>query len=101
MADILWGRWQAVHITERHGVERQDFEEAWDDPARVELAEHEHPLQGRYFVSLGRTSDRRVLTMVWRWQGGAEHHVVWPITAFFPGPQRRGPRRSRRERRSR
>lgn len=41
MAVILWTRWQERHIERSHGVSATDFEEAWDDPAREDLAEEE------------------------------------------------------------
>jgi len=43
MADILWLKWQVQHIQRRHGVTAQQFEEAWDDPNREELAEENDP----------------------------------------------------------
>ena len=100
MAVILWLDWQVRHIEQRHGVSAQEFEEAWDDPAREDLAEEEHPEWGPCFLSLGSTSGGRLIAMLWRWQhhdGGA---AVWPITAYFKDirPAARRQRRPRRRR---
>ena len=97
MADILWRRWQVQHIERRHGVSAEDFEAAWDDPAREDLAEEEHPEWGTYFRSLGSTSDGRLVEMYWRWQDMEESGAVWPITAYFKD-RSRAPRRERRTR---
>jgi len=79
----------------RHGVTAQQFEEAWDDPNREELAEENDPDWGSYFRSIGSTSDERLVGMVWRWQRHDEGGAVWPITAYFVRPTRRA-RRQRR-----
>lgn len=102
MADILWRTWQLRHIEKRHGVSATDFEEAWDDPAREELAEEDDPEWGPSFRSLGMTSDGRLVEMCWRWQDLEEGVAVWPITAYFKDPPRtqRGARRTRRRRRT-
>ena len=95
MADILWLRWQVRHIERRHGVTAQQFEEAWDDPNREEVAEENDPDWGSYFRSIGSTSDGQLVGMVWRWQRHDEGGAVWPITAYFVRPTRRA-RRQRR-----
>lgn len=100
MADILWRTWQVQHIELRHGVTAQDFEEVWDDPAREDLAEEEHPEWGTYFRSLGSTSEGRLVEIYWRWQNLEEGGAVWPITAYFKD-RPRTPRRQRRRRRRR
>jgi hypothetical protein len=99
MADILWRPWQVEHIERKHHVSAQEFEEAWDDPNREDLAQDDHPEWGPYFRSLGPTSDGRLLEMLWRWQNLEEGNAVWPITAFFkdrPPRQRTHLRRRRR-----
>jgi len=99
MADILWRSWQVRHIERRHRVSAREFEEAWDDPDRADLAEEQHPTWGTSFRSLGATSDGRVLEMFWRWQNLEEGVAVWPITAYFRDrPMRRGTRYRRRRR---
>ena len=65
-----------------------DFDTAWHDPNRRDLAEKRHRKAGPYYVSVGWARVGRPLTMVWRWQASA----VWPITAYFA----RRPRRLRR-----
>ena len=99
MADIFWRPWQVEHIERRHRVSAREFEEAWDDPNREELAQEDHPEWGPYFRSLGSTSDGRLLEMFWRWQNLDEGGAVWPITAYFRDrPSRRGLRAGRRRR---
>src|SRR5438874_12493466 len=102
MADILWQSWQMRHIEGRHGVSGQEFEEAWDDPAREDIAEEPHPEWGPYFRSLGSTVGGRSIEMLWRWQDQEEGPAVWPITAYFKHVRlgRRPERRKRRRRRS-
>jgi len=39
MADILWLTWQVQPIERRRCVTARQFQEAWDDPDREELAE--------------------------------------------------------------
>lgn len=92
MSDVLWLRWQVRHIEWRHHVSARDFEEAWDDPDREDLAKEDDPDWGPCFRSLGSTSDGRLLEMCWRWQILEEGSAVWPITAYFKaGPPRRDP----------
>lgn len=99
MSGIHWERWQKEHIEKGHGVAATDFEEAWDDPGREDLAEEEHPDWGPFTRSIGATSDGRLVEMLWRWQSQAEGAAVWPITAFFRSPpSRRRRRRQRKER---
>lgn len=99
MPDIYWTREQRRHIEKRHGVTAQDFEEAWDDPNREDLAEEEDPVWGPYKLSMGCTSGGRIVEMVWRWQGQGQDEgtrSVWPITAYFRSPpERRSRRRGR------
>ena len=84
MAVILWGAYQEEHITMRHGVSAEDFDEAWHDPQREEIDPGMHPQHGPYFRSLGYTDDGSLLEMVWRWQDQRlELDEVWPITAYF------------------
>ncbi|MGH7813223.1 MAG: hypothetical protein ACREQI_04380 [Candidatus Binataceae bacterium] len=68
-----------------------DFDTAWHDPNRRDLSQRRHGKHGPYFVSVGWAGLGKPLTMVWRWQGNA----VWPITAFFVSPPRRGRRGGR------
>lgn len=100
MADILWHRWQVEHIERGHRVSAQEFEEAWDDPDREDLAQEDHPEWGPYLRSLGSTSDGRLLEMFWRWQHTEEGRAVWPITAYFKDRPPRQKARGRRRRRS-
>jgi hypothetical protein len=88
VAEIAWGSWQRKHITERHGVSARDFDVAWHDPDRKDLATGRHVIRGVYFVSIGLTAGRP-LKMIWRWQGD----MVWPITAYFPRRKRSRRRR--------
>jgi hypothetical protein len=90
VAVIAWGPWQMQHITRRHGVSAADFDAAWHDPERVDLAEEFHEGHGPYWVSLGAAAVGKPLKMVWRWQDSGE--TVWPVTAFFVS-RRRSPRR--------
>ena len=84
MAVILWERWQKDHIIRRHGVSKEDFDQAWHDPDRQELEQRIDEEYGPYIVSLGYTEDRRLLEMIWRWQEQLpELDEVWPITAYF------------------
>ena len=76
------------HIENRHGVTAGEFQEAWDDPDREDLAEEEDPEWGPYFRSMGVASDGRLIEMVWRWQGQEEGRAVWPITAYVARPRR-------------
>ncbi len=93
MAEILWGRWQVEHIARRKSVTREDFDEAWHDPYRQDLAAGRHKKHGPYYRSVGATSEGHDLAMVWRWQG----KQVWPITAYFPSspPPRRASRKKK------
>ena len=77
MPFIYWTGYQERHITKRHGVEPNDFDEAWN--RREDLYEFVHRKRGPYFESLGFTNKGRLLEMIWRWQNGD----VWPITAYF------------------
>ena len=97
MADILWLKWQVQHIERRHGVTARQFQDAWDDPDREELAEEEDPEWGLYFRSMGAASDGRLIEMVWRWQRQDEGRAVWPVTAYFVR-RIQGDRRGRRRR---
>lgn len=97
MSEIHWKRWQREHIEKRHGVTATDFEEAWDDPGREDLAEEEHAEWGSFIRSIGATSDGRLVEMLWRWQGQVESEAVWPITAFFRSPPSRRQRRPPKE----
>jgi hypothetical protein len=80
-------------------VTARQFQEAWDDPDREDLAEEDDPDWGPYFRSVGATSDGRLIEMVWRWQHQEEGTAVWPITAYFARPIRMGRRRRPRRRR--
>lgn len=91
VAEIAWGAWQREHISERHGVSARDFDVAWHDPERRDLATAQYPRRGAYYVSIGLSAGGEPLKMVWRWHDRGE--VVWPITAYFPTR-----RRSRRRR---
>ena len=91
MVDILWGSWQVEHIWRRHRVSQTDFDTAWHDPNRRDLAQKRHRKHGPYYVSVGWARLGKPLEMVWRWQ----ESVVWPITAYFPRPPRRRRRRVR------
>jgi hypothetical protein len=101
MADILWLKWQVQHVERRHGVTARQFQEAWDDPDREELAEEDDPEWGPYFRSMGSTSDGRLIEMVWRWQDEGEGGAVWPITGYFAHPTRTDSRQRPRRRRRR
>jgi hypothetical protein len=101
MADILWLTWQVQHIERRHGVTARQFEEAWDDPHREELAEESDVEWGSYFLSVGSTFDGRLLEMVWRWQHHDAGDEVWPITAYFVRPTRKTHRQRRPKRKRR
>jgi hypothetical protein len=90
VAVIAWGPWQIEHITRRHGVTAQQFDTAWHDPERRDLAEQRHERHGPYYVSIGGAAIGKPLKMVWRWQ--RREGTVWPITSFFP-PSRRARRR--------
>ena len=74
------------HITRRHGVSAADFDAAWHDPERVDLAEEFHEGHGPYWVSIGAAAAGKPLKMVWRWQDSGE--TVWPVTAFFVSRRR-------------
>ena len=86
MAVIAWGPLQMKHITHRHGGSAEDFDAAWHDPERVDLAEEFHERHGPYRVSIGSAAVGKPLKMVWRWQ--ERSRTVWPITAFFPRRRR-------------
>lgn len=96
MAEILWLAWQLRHIQARHGITAREFEEAWDDPGREDLESADQDSQGPYVLSVGSTSDGRVVVMLWRWQQRPEGRAVWPITAYFQTPRRRSRRRRQR-----
>jgi uncharacterized DUF497 family protein len=81
VAEIIWVRWQQDHITKKHRVSPQDFDEAWHDPERVDLDEEYHEQNGPYTISVGCARGKGLI-MVWRWQRGSD--AVWPITAYFP-----------------
>lgn len=85
MAEILWTSWQKDHIEKEHGVSREDFDSAWHDPRRHDLAEESHEKHGPFYKSVGAAIGGRALMMIWRWQGQTD--AVWPITAFFPKPR--------------
>jgi hypothetical protein len=87
VAQIAWGAWQVKHITERHGVSSRDFDTAWHDPERKDLAEQRHAEHGPYYVSIGCAAVAKPLKMVWRWQ--KRDSTVWPITAFFSRRRRK------------
>jgi hypothetical protein len=87
VAEIAWGAWQVKHITRRHGVSSKDFDTAWHDPERKDLAEQLHEEHGPYYLSIGCAALGKPLKMVWRWQ--AQGSTVWPITAFFPERRRK------------
>lgn len=87
MAGIAWGPWQVKHISKRHGVSAQDFDTAWHDPERRDLAEQLHAKHGPYWLSVGCAALGKPLMMVWRWQ--QRDSAVWPITAYFSGRRRR------------
>jgi uncharacterized DUF497 family protein len=93
VAEIIWIKWHESHITKRHGVSSQDFDDAWHDPERVDLEEEYHEQNGPYTISVGCTR-RKGLIMVWRWQGNSD--AVWPITAYFPKPKGRRKARKRK-----
>ena len=75
MADIIWTSYQQNHITKRHNITAEEFEEAWED--RDTYFEGEDYIYGIYYESVGCTNDR-TLILVWRWQDDD----VWPITAY-------------------
>ena len=87
MAEIAWGAWQVEHIRKRHRVTLRDFDTAWHDPERRDLAEQRHEEHGPYYVSIGCAALGKPLKMIWRWH--TRESIVWPITAFFPGRGRR------------
>jgi hypothetical protein len=87
VADIAWGPRQVEHITQRHGVSARDFDTAWHDPERRDLAEELHEEHGPYYLSIGCAALGKALKMVWRWQKLG--WTVWPVTAYFPGRRRR------------
>jgi hypothetical protein len=93
VAQIVWGRWQREHIADRHGVSPQDFDAAWHDPDRVDLATERHEERGPYYVSIGAAALGKALKMVWRWHAGGD--AVWPITAYFPSPRKPTRRKKR------
>ena len=93
MASIAWGPWQTEHITKRHRVSARDFDAAWHDPERRDLAEEVHEDHGPYYVSVGSSALGKALIMVWRWQDG--DMMVWPITAYFPKLRKRPSARRR------
>jgi hypothetical protein len=74
---VLWTSYQREHIELRHHVTKSGFLAAWR--YRTDLGEYHHR-NGVYLVSVGFAEDRRMLELVWRWQGGD----VWPITAYVP-----------------
>ena len=80
MARVLWTDYQEKHITERHGVTAEEFEEAWND--RDQLKASKHPTWGAYFEGYGYTNAGRCLYLVWRWQVQKGGTAVWPITAY-------------------
>lgn len=83
MTVILWTDYQIDHITTRHQVTAEEFEQAWldrDEPMEVERI---HPRHGPYCEGFGYTDSGRCLYMVWRWQHqDEESEEVWPITAY-------------------
>jgi hypothetical protein len=84
MATILWTSYQEDHITRRHGVAVEHFDQAWHNPGRDDFAEAVDDEYGPYFESLGYTDDGQLLEMVWRWQAQRpELGELWPITAYF------------------
>ena len=76
MTEILWGPYQEHHITSRHGVTAEEFEQAWVD--RVDLLVR----QDDSYESIGATEDGRELYLVWRWDI-YDPERVFPITAYF------------------
>jgi uncharacterized DUF497 family protein len=92
VADIIWDTWQEGHIAHRHGVSAEDFEEAWHDPARVDLEERSHADHGPYTISIGAARGK-ALKMIWRWQHSSG--AVWPITAFFPSRRKKHRKKGR------
>ena len=90
--EIIWIKWQETHITKKHGVSSQDFDDAWHDPERVNLEEEYHDQTGPYTISVGCARGKGLI-MVWRWHRNAD--AVWPITAYFPKPKGRRKARKR------
>lgn len=73
---ILWGSYQELHITDRHGVTAYEFEQAWRDRTDV-VVRHD----GSY-ESESVTDDAREVYLIWRWDFD-DPELVFPITAFF------------------
>ncbi len=83
MAIILWTEYQEAHISDRHQVSAEEFEEAWHDRAEADVG-HD-PDYGEYYEGFGLTNAGRCLYLVWRWQDQDEESgIVWPITAYEP-----------------
>ncbi len=80
MAVVIWIDWQDEHITRRHEVSAEEFEQAWED--RIDEEWKDHTEHGPYCVSVGFTDGGKPLRMVWRYQD-QQWQEVWPITAFF------------------
>jgi hypothetical protein len=76
VTEILWGPYQEGHITARHGVTAEQFDEAWVD--RVDLVVRPDDS----YESVGATDDGRELYLVWRWDI-FDPERVFPITAYF------------------
>ena len=54
MASVLWTDFQEKHITKRHGVTAQEFDEAWHD--RDAPRAGRHPKWGAYYEGYGYTN---------------------------------------------
>jgi len=76
VTEILWGPYQEHHITVRHGVTAEQFEEAWVD--RVDLVVRPDDS----YESVGATNGGQELYLVWRWDI-FDPERVFPITAYF------------------
>lgn len=77
--EILWGPYQKHHITSRHGVTAEEFEQAWVD--RVDLVVRQ---DDSYEASVRPTMV--VLYLVWRWDVH-DPERVFPITAYSLPPE--------------
>lgn len=74
MTEILWGPYQEHHITARHGVTAEEFEQGWID--RVDLLVRPDDS----YESVGATDEGRELYLVWR-RDIHDPDRVFPITA--------------------
>jgi hypothetical protein len=84
--EILWGPYQVKHIEKRHGVSKDEFQQAWRSrDLEDDRPGSRHPTRGPSTKSHGFTSADRLLKLRWRYQNQDPKQGVFPLTAFTPG----------------